>query len=357
MNVAIVGLGTWLPERVRGNDAWPASFSERDHSLGDRTFNDIPTSEDPVAAAIVARDLLLEARDPFLGTSRRRIAEDSVTAVEAETRAARVALADAGLGGANVDLVLSNSMVPDRVAPPSAPGVAHALGAERALAVGVEAVCASAVVQLAVAQAYVESGMAEVVLITQSHLMLRTMPLLHPAAPGLGDGASAVVVARGRGLRLRSNFAVTHGDYARAVTWMRGKDDEADPPWWQHGAPFRLGSRAPEQAKRLMRETVSYGAATVREAAARAGVPPQSIAVLASVQPRGFVPGAIAERLGLPRERAVTTYGDIAHVGVCGPLFNLERARNEGLLAAGSIVALYAQGAGFTRAAALLEVD
>jgi 3-oxoacyl-[acyl-carrier-protein] synthase III len=73
------------------------------------------------------------------------------------------------------------------------------------------------------------------------------------------------------------------------------------------------------------------------------------------VQPRGFIPGAIAEHLGLPRERAVTTYSHIAHVGACGPVFNLERAREEGRLEKGSLSALYAQGAGFTRAAAILE--
>jgi 3-oxoacyl-[acyl-carrier-protein] synthase III len=73
------------------------------------------------------------------------------------------------------------------------------------------------------------------------------------------------------------------------------------------------------------------------------------------VQPRGFLPGGIAERLGLPRERAVTTYEDIAHVGACGPVFNLQRARERGLVTPGTLVALYAQGAGFTRAAAILE--
>ena len=110
-----------------------------------------------------------------------------------------------------------------------------------------------------------------------------------------------------------------------------------------------------DQVKLLMRETVSFGSLTVREAAARAEIPVERIAVLAAVQPRGFIPGAIAERLGIGRERAVTTYEDIAHVGVCGPVFNLQRARERGLVKAGAVVALYGQGAGFTRSAALLE--
>jgi 3-oxoacyl-[acyl-carrier-protein] synthase-3 len=255
-----------------------------------------------------------------------------------------------------VDLVLSHAIVPDRIGPPSAVSVAHVLGAHRAMALGVEAACASAIAQLEVARAYVGSGLAKVVLLTQSHLMLRAFPMDHPAAPGLGDGATALIVARGRGLSVRSTFGVTHGEHALSVTWVRGHDEASDLPWWKAGGDFRMGTRAGAGAKFLMRETVSYGAATLREAADRAALDVERIGVLASVQPRGFIPGAIAERLGLPRERAVTTYDEIAHVGVCGPVFNLVSARKQGLLREGTVVALYGQGAGFTRSAAMLEV-
>jgi hypothetical protein len=45
----------------------------------------------------------------------------------------------------------------------------------------------------------------------------------------------------------------------------------------------------------------------------------RDLGVIASVQPRGFIPHAIAERLGLPRSCAVTTYEDIAHLGRLRP--------------------------------------
>ena len=106
-----------------------------------------------------------------------------------------------------------------------------------------------------------------------------------------------------------------------------------------------------------MRDTVAYGSETIRVAASRASIDASDIDVIASVQPRGFIPHAIAEHLGIPRARAVETYADIAHVGVCGPVFNLQRARTMNLLSAGTHVAMYAQGAGFTRAAAILEAE
>lgn len=356
MNACIRGIGTWLPKTIRTNDAWPAEFASGAHLAGDRTFNDIPPPDDPIAAAIVEQHLIAEASDPFLGATRRHIAEESVLASDAEFLAAQAALADAGIDASDVDVILSNALVPDRVAPSPAVKVAHRLGAHRALAQGIESTCASALTQIEMARAYVESGLARVVLLTQSHLLLRTVPLMHPASPGLGDVATAFIVARGGGLSIRSTFAITHGEYANAVVWARGPDDETDTPWWKSGGEFRLGSRDSRGVKILMRDTVSYGARTVRETATRANVGVEDIGVLVSVQPRGFIPAAIAKRLDLPPERAVCTYDRIAHVGVCGPIFNLAEARKSGRLTSGTIVAIYGQGAGFTRAAAILEM-
>jgi 3-oxoacyl-[acyl-carrier-protein] synthase III len=109
--------------------------------------------------------------------------------------------------------------------------------------------------------------------------------------------------------------------------------------------------------KLLMRDTVSLGASAVREAAARAAIDVERLSALASVQPRGFIPKAIAERLGLARETGISTYEEIAHVGACGPVFNLDQARRLGRVAPGSFVALYGQGAGFVRASAVLEAN
>ncbi len=356
MNISILGIGSFLPAQIRRNDAWPENFTRREEQVGERTFNDIPESHDPEAARILARDLAREADDPFLGARERRVADATTTAAEAETHAALRALDDAGIDPAEVDLVLSNAVVPERIIPPTGCEVAQRIGATRAMALGVEAGCASSVAQLEVARAYLASGLARVVLLTQSHLLLRTFPLLHPAAPGLGDAATALVLGRGDGLTLRGAFGVTHGEHASTVTWIRGMDDESDKPWWCAGGAFRLGSRTPERAKALMRETVTFGAEALVEAARCATVDVARLSVLASVMPRGFIPGAIAERLGLAREIAMTTYPETGHVGACGPIINLERARTLGRLSRGAWVGLYGQGAGFTRAASVLEV-
>ena len=55
------------------------------------------------------------------------------------------------------------------------------------------------------------------------------------------------------------------------------------------------------------------------------------------------------------RENAVQTYERYAHLGGVGPSVNLIAARDAGRLQPGSRTVMYAQGAGFTRAAASLS--
>lgn len=355
MDVSITGIGTWLPEEIRENNYWPQSFSEGDHLKGDRTFNDFQESSDPVSASITDKHLLAESKDPFLGSKLRRVASNEIGADEAEYRAAIAALKDAKVDAKDVDLILSYSMVPDRVTPPSAPSLANRLGAENARAYGIDAVCATTIAQLEMAKAYIQAGMAKTVLLTQSWLMLKTIPKMHPASPGVGDGASALVVKAGPGLTLCSFYAKTHGEFLKSVLWIRSSNEEEDSPWWVSGGAFRLGSLRPPETKYLMKETVYFGYDTIKNAAEKGGYDPSKLNNVIAVQPRGFVPGAIAERLGLKYEDAPSTFEEIAHLGASGVVFNLLRARELNRLGKGTISGMYAQGAGFNRAAVIVE--
>jgi 3-oxoacyl-[acyl-carrier-protein] synthase-3 len=359
----IIGMGTWLPTTVKTNADWPAEFVEKTRSRdADRTFNDIPASSDELATEICREHLRKEANDPFLGAVLRHVSDPTTTASEAEAEAATMALIDAGLGAEQIDMVLAYAVVNDRPAPLAGPAACHLVGISQARIVYIDVVCASAVMQLEIARAFIGSGMARNVLCMQSHLMLRTVPKMHPASPGLGDAASAFIVSdaqrgfKARSLEVVGNYSFTHPEEFETVCFVRGHGKEADTPWHEAGSSFHPGSRAPERLKTLMSDTVKFGAQTLVEASIECDVNPHELDVIAAVQPRGFMPGAIAQRLGLPFEAAVTTYERVAHLGACGPVFNLVEARSRGLLTRGKTVGMYGQGAGFTRAGAILKV-
>jgi 3-oxoacyl-[acyl-carrier-protein] synthase-3 len=353
MNAAIAGLGEWLPETVRKNDAWPAEFTTARAAGEDRVLADVSArqSDDP-CDVIVARHLAQEAGDPFLGSARRRVADDRMTACEAEAHAARAALKDAQVEARDVDVIMAYAAVPDHISPPSAPRVAHLIGATRAYAPGVHVACASAIVQLELAAALIESRRARTVLLTQSFLMTRAFPLAHPASPNIGDAATAIVVRASSHRGVIATHAVTSGEYYDAVLWRRRGEESR---WFEAGGAMSLSTNDGAAARKLIQNTVRFGSQTVRELMDKARTPMRELTVLCSVQPRRWVPGALAEVLGLDAARAPDTFLDRAHLGACGVVTNLIEARRRGLVGEGSLIALYGQGAGFTRAAGLMR--
>jgi 3-oxoacyl-[acyl-carrier-protein] synthase III len=250
-----------------------------------------------------------------------------------------------------VDAIFSWALVPDRIMPSNACAVAHHLGARSAWAATVDTACASPVTQLGLAASLIESGRAHTVLLTQSHLASRTFPLSHPASPCVGDGATALVIRASDTPGLGLCHSMTHGEHYESVIWCRDKDPGKDSPWWRAGGPHFMSSHAPRVASSLIEETVPTGVQTIRELAQRASLQLSEIDVIASIQPRAWVPQAIAEGLGLSTSIAPQTYEHVAHLGGVGAIVNLIEARRRGLLRKGANVVIYAQGAGFTRAA------
>jgi len=360
MKAAILGMGEWRPETIRDNSAWPADFGAVDSAHQDMSaYRDFRADarRDP-CDAITARHLAVEAGDPFAGATYRRVADSAVTACEAEVCAGRAALADANVPAADVDYILSWALVPDRVAPPSATRVGHLLGATGAVGIGMDMGCATIVGQLLFAASLIESGRARNVLVTDSHLATRAFPLLHPASPGFGDVATAVVVGLSERSAILGTFGVSHGDYYDTVAWRRSKEN--DTPWYEAGGPMYVGSYDRDGFAQIFRDTIRFGRETVTEAVRRSGLSISNVDVLACVQPRRWVPAGVAEAIGLSPDRAPQTYDELAHLGACGVVTNLIEARRRGLLSRRPdgeppTVALYAQGAGFTRAAMIVR--
>jgi 3-oxoacyl-[acyl-carrier-protein] synthase-3 len=353
MSVGIVGLGEWVPEGVRENGAWPAEFSAIQAARAGAEFTSIPVSDDgDEIDRLVLAHVASEANDPFVGSKRRRVAEDSMTAHAAEALAARAALEDANIEPHTIDVVLSATAVPDRLTPPTASYVAHSIGAKDARAMGLDAVCASTIAGLEIAAALVESGRAKRILLTQSHLMTRAFPIMHPASPNVGDSATAMVVTHAetglRGLRI-----ATSGEYFDAVVWRRPK--EADTPWWQPGGAMAMGSYDSQGAREVIRNTVRIGAQTVKEVLPIAKTSAKDIDLFVSIQPRKWIPASIAQSAGIDSRHAIDTFEERAHLGACGIVANLLAARKANRLARGARVLLYAQGAGLTRGAAVLD--
>lgn len=357
----IVGLGFWAPSTVRKNDAWPEEFSRTFHEHREARrkadFTEILRQVDNRHyEELFAKYAFPFEDDPFKGTVERRIVDSDQLIAHGDATAGSRALEDAGVDPADVDIVMTSAILNDKLFPTNAPAVQDLLKCRNAAPLGVEAYCASAVAQIDLAASLIESGRARYVLCVSSHHVSHINDLRTPASPMFGDASGAFVIGEvpeGRGL-----FAVNRGgdgSLRDAVTMTQWAP--APPrPWWKGlPDPIILGSDDLPRGKILARDLLKFPIDSMRALLEDANVPGDAVDVLASIQPLGWFPAAVAEGAGIRPERAPSTHSSYAHVGGAAIVANLLKAREAGLLRDGALVALYGHGAGFTRYAALLR--
>jgi 3-oxoacyl-[acyl-carrier-protein] synthase-3 len=165
--VRISGWGKYLPARV------------------------MPNSE--LAERLDTSDEWIRART---GIAERRIAAPEETTCTLAVHAARAALDRAQVGPADVDLVLVATCTPDYPnMPATASLVQHALGAPRAAAVDLNAVCSGFIYALATGSQFIATGAYRTVLVIGAEVFTRILDWQDRSTCVLfGDGAGAVVL-------------------------------------------------------------------------------------------------------------------------------------------------------------------
>lgn len=354
--VGILGIGTFLPPRVRTNDFFPLA-SPRDEARQQADVLAVDRStRGPLPPEIVAA-MARHAGDPFQGARLRRVIDEGVETSEMEAEAARRALASAGLGPEEIDVVIVHSLTPDLLHPSNAPAVQHKCGLVNALAWGIDVGCASAVVALATAVGLVRGGNARRVLCVFSSAASRTIEPSSSAALIFGDGASAFVVGElpeGRGLL--GAWQRTDGSLRDAIvnaTIVNGKPERE---WYKHTGAIRFASLDPDRGRETGARQVEFCREACLGALDRAGLSLDDVDLFLGGQTLAWLPEALCRGLGLPLERTLDTFAEVANLGSSTVPYNLERALASGRVRDGDVVLAYAPGAGFTRAAVVFRL-
>ena len=165
--VRISGWGKYLPARI------------------------MPNTE--LAELVDTSDEWIRART---GIGERRIAAPEETTCTLAVNAARAALDKAQLAPEDLDLVLVATCTPDYAnMPATASLVQHALGAQRAAAVDMNAVCSGFIYALATGSQFIATGAYRNVLVIGAEVFTRILDWTDRSTCVLfGDGAGAVVL-------------------------------------------------------------------------------------------------------------------------------------------------------------------
>jgi len=314
--VSITGLGCYVPERVLTNEELSKLVDTNDEWIQTRT-----------------------------GIRERRIAAPEEATSDLCLPAARAALADAAVAGAEVDLIIVATITPDMLFPATATILADHLGAVNAAAYDLSAGCTGFVYALTQGYGALAAGLARRVLVIGADTLSRAVDWEDRSTCILfGDGAGAVVLER-----------VEQGGFH---AFELGADGAGGMELFVPAG----GSRRPANAETVAAREhyVKMNGREVYKFATRV-LPSSARAVLeASKKSIGdidlYVPHQAnlriiehaARKLGIEEERVfvnVDRYGNTSSASI--PLALCE-ARSEGRLTEGKLVLMTGMGAGLT---------
>lgn len=317
VRAVITGTGSYAPSRVMTNDDFAAYLETNDSWIRERT-----------------------------GIRERRIAAEEESTSDLAVMASTKALAAAGLSPSDLDGILLATATPDILFPSTACLVQARLGASRAFAFDLNAVCSGFVYALTVAKSMVESGAASKLLVVGSEVMSRSLDWSDRGTAILfGDGAGAVVVeASSVARRGLETFRVrADGRYWEMIHVPGGGARKT-------GEPPTIRMKGGETFKMAVRQLQE----SVEEVLAASGVSASEISLLVPHQANIRIIEALSARLGLPAEKVMVNIDRYGNTSAASIPVALDEAVRAGRVREGERVLLTAFGAGVTWGSGLL---
>ena len=317
MRSRIVGTGSYLPARVLTNTELSRTVDTTDAWIRTRT-----------------------------GIRERRIAAPAETTSDLALHAARNALDMAGIGPADVDLIIVATTTPDMVFPSTAAILQGKLGAAGGAAFDLQAVCSGFVYALAVADRMVAGGMARNALVVGAEIYSRILDWNDRGTCVLfGDGAGAVVLEPSQVPGIVSAHLHADGRYGNLLCVPGTLADGA-----VSGSPYvhMDGSAVFKFAVRVLADSA-------HEALVENGLEPSAIDWLIPHQANIRIIDATAKKLGVPPQKVVVTVDRHANTSAASIPLALDEAVRDGRIVAGHRVLLLGVGGGFTWGSVLVN--
>jgi len=304
----------------------------------------------------------LETNDEWItsrtGIKTRRIAAPEEATSDLCVEAARKALAEAQIPGEKLGLIIVATITPDYVMPSTASILQSKLGlSEHGIpAFDLNAACSGFVYALGTAKAYIESGLADYVLVVGAEILSRVMDYQDRSTCILfGDGAGAVVVG--------ASTPGRKGHIIREVNlWADGRETQSlvipgggtvNPA--SHVTVDEKMHCIRVNGKEVFRFAVTKMISAVKDLFERHGLTSNSIGKIIPHQANYRILQAASERLNLPMDKFFTNLGEYGNTSAASVPLALDEAGRSGQLPAGQPVILVAFGAGLTWASALIE--
>ena len=317
-HISITGLGCHVPDRILANAELETMVNTSDEWIMERT-----------------------------GIRERRIAKPEEALTDIALPACRVALEDAGISAADIDLIVVATVTPDMMFPSTGALLADELGAPDAAAYDLSAGCTGFMYALAQAYGMLAGGLAQRALVVGGDVLSKILDWHDRSTVVLfGDGAGAVVLETvdeagflgfelgadgggGMNLWLPNSGSRAGGENGRATVQMNGRE------------VFKFATRI-----------LVHSAETILT---RCGMTVDDVDLYVPHQANVRIIDHATKKLGFPSDRVVINvdrYGNTSSGSI--PLA-LADAAADGRLKRGALVLMTGMGAGLTWGSALMR--
>lgn len=323
-NAGILGTGFYVPEKIMTNADLEKIVETSDEWIVERT-----------------------------GIKERRIAEDNQPMSDLALRAAKAALADAGVAAEDLDLIIVATLTSDRIIPSTACMIQNLLGAKHAAAFDLSAACSGFAYAASVAAQFIATGAYKKALVIGAETLSKYINWEDRNTCVLfGDGAGAAVLGQ-----VEEGYGILSFDLGSDGS---GGDAIQIP---SSGSLMPVSKESIDQKLNLIhmngRDVFKFAVKamgkTVKNSLAKIDMPQEKIDWLVPHQANIRIIESAAKRLSMPMDKVIVNihkYGNMS--AACIPIALAEAAAAK-RFKKGDIIALSGFGAGLTWASCIIR--
>ena len=322
--IGIIGIGSYVPEGTLTNDDLEKMVDTTDEWIRERT-----------------------------GISKRHRVDEKTATSDLAKEAALRALADAGLGPLDADMIIVATATPDMFFPSTACVVQKKTGAVNAVAFDVSAACSGFLYGLSIAENFVRSGAYRHVLVVGAETLTKITDWTDRGTCVLfGDGAGAAVVGKvGEGRGLIASTLKSDGSMGDLLELPAG--GSRMPP--SEETLRRKLHYVKMEGNQLFKAAVKAMANVAATTLAEAGYTGDDLDLLVPHQANLRIIESTANRINVPREKVYINIEEYGNTSAASIPIALDEAKRRGILKEGMLIEMVSFGGGLTWACALMR--
>lgn len=324
LRTRVIGSGSYLPEKVLTNFDLEKICDTTDEWIRQRT-----------------------------GIEQRHAADPEHGVSDLSERAARIAMDEAGITPAELDLIILCTVTPDQFFPAAANILQGKLDAGNAASFDLNAACSGFLNGLAVADSMIRTGAVKTVLLIGAEIGSNILDYeFRDTAVLFGDGAGALVL---RGEEYDGGVLTTHlgtdGKNYEILHLPKGGSREPITPENVNDHPYRIYMDGRELFKRAVVKMTEMSHLALETA----GYTLDDVDVFIPHQANARIIEAVGQRMKIPPEKVVMNIGHVGNtIAACIPIA-IHESRQDGRIKDGDLVLFSAFGAGLTWGSSLIR--